>query len=125
MTVLETLQLYWAEITAWMALASVFLMVLTIAWILTIKRDPMSALAWCLLVIFLPLVGMLLFVLLGYQQVQQPLSRKVRHKKTYRRREASEFTADLSRPAEPEPPADGPQTMARLAQRFDAYPLTA
>ena len=49
MTVLETLQLYWAEITAWMALASVFLMVLTIAWILTIKRDPMSALAWCLL----------------------------------------------------------------------------
>ena len=34
---------------------------LTLVWVLNTKREPTSAIAWCLLVIFLPILGVFLF----------------------------------------------------------------
>jgi cardiolipin synthase len=116
----KTFELYWDEITAWAGLAAVIATVLTIAWVLTIKRDPMSALAWCLVVFFLPFLGTALFVLFGYQQVHRPVSRKMRHKRAYRETETPEAEWEPSAVAGLER-VNGADSMARLAQRFGAY----
>jgi cardiolipin synthase len=121
---LTTFELYWDEITAWAGLAAVTVTVLTIGWVLTIKREPTSALAWCLVVFFLPFLGTALFVLLGYQQVHRPVSRKMRHKKAYRQTETPETDWEPSTLAGLEQ-VNGAESMARLAQRFGAYPPCA
>ncbi len=121
----ETLQQYWQEITAWGAVLNFAISALTIAWVLAVKKDSTSAVAWCLLVLLLPLFGALLFLLLGYQHVNRPLTRKRRHRRRFRqsyptgRQETIPSAADGQ---EPDPSWNG---MARLAQRFDAFPLMA
>src|SRR5262252_4607545 len=80
----ETLQQYWQEITAWGAVLNFVISALTIGWILTVKKDSTSAVAWCLLVLLLPLLGALLFLLLGYQHVNRPLIRKRRQRRRFR-----------------------------------------
>src|SRR5437868_5917445 len=57
---------------------------ITIPWILMTKKESTSAVAWCLLVFFVPFLGSLLFVLFGYQHVHRPLKRKRRHKTHFR-----------------------------------------
>lgn len=122
MVMTELFEQHWDEISAWAALANLLLTALTVAWALTIKREQMSALAWCLVIVFLPFLGVLLFALLGWQQVQRPVSRKQKHKENYRSRvspapvTATAADADGSAAAEP--------SMARLALRFDASPVS-
>src|SRR5438093_8257908 len=48
-------------------LAGILLTAGTIAWVLMTKKDATSALAWCLLIFFLPLLGPLFFLVFGYQ----------------------------------------------------------
>ena len=55
-----------------------FLQPPTIGWVLMTKSDSTSAVAWCLLIFFLPLVGAAFFYLFGYQHVNRPLRRKRR-----------------------------------------------
>ena len=104
----------WATITGSLALLNIALVAGTVFWVLAVKREPMSALAWCLLVILLPILGSLLFVLLGYQSIHVPLRRKRRH--------AAEFRG---RPLAPDgPDADGGyEGLAALARRLGAAPL--
>jgi cardiolipin synthase A/B len=104
----------WPSITGSLALLDLALVAGTVFWILAIKREPTSAIAWCLLVIFLPLLGSLLFILLGYQSIHVPLRRKRRHASEYR-----------GRPPAPEgPDADGGyEGLAALARRLGAAPL--
>jgi cardiolipin synthase len=118
----EALHDYWQDITAFSAVFTIGLTVVTIGWVLTLKKDPMSALAWCLLVLLLPVVGPILFLFLGYQNVHRPLRRKQRHKKTFRRLHL----------AEPPTPDEGGEAgrgehswldLVRLAERFDGFPL--
>jgi cardiolipin synthase len=111
-TVLAALD--WPSITGSLALLNIALTAGTVFWVLAIKREPTSALAWCLLVIFVPVLGSLLFLLFGYQSIHAPLRRKRRH--------ASEFRG---RPPAPEgPDADGGyEGLARLARKLGAAPL--
>jgi cardiolipin synthase A/B len=104
----------WATITGSLALLNIALAVGTVVWVLAVKREPTSALAWCLLVIFVPVLGSLLFVLLGYQSIHVPLKRKRRHAERFR-----------GRPPAPEgPDADGGyEGLAGLARRLGAAPL--
>jgi len=103
------------SITGALALLNLALAAGTVFWVLTIKREPTSAIAWCLLVIFVPLLGSLLFVLLGYQSIHAPLRRKRRHASEYRGRP----------PAPDGPNADGGyEGLAALARRLGAAPLT-
>ena len=77
---MEWLHSLGVEITA---LVSMVLLVVTIPWILLTKRDSASAVAWCLLVFFVPIMGSIFFVLFGYQHIHRRLRKKRKHKKLF------------------------------------------
>ena len=110
----------WQEVTGWLALAYLALSAGTVFWILWLKRDSTAAVAWCLTVIFIPYIGILLFVFFGYQSVHRPIRRKRRHAAAYKVRvERSDGTV---RPVTVEPAA-GWQGVSELAQSLGADPL--
>jgi cardiolipin synthase len=99
------------------ALAGALCIVLTIPWILMTKKDSTSAVAWCLLVFFVPFVGSLCFIVFGYQHVHRPLRQKRVHLKRFR---AAQPGANI---AAPDTAVLDPvrQSIAVLAQRFGAF----
>jgi cardiolipin synthase len=105
-------------------LVSVVSMVVTIPWILMTKKESTSAVAWCLLVFFLPTLGALLFILFGYQHVARPLKRKRRHNKTFRRDQPEEPHSAVPGAKPTAEPDESWQGMGPLAQRFGAFPAT-
>jgi cardiolipin synthase len=108
------------EITA---LVSMVLLVVTIPWILLTKRDSTSAVAWCLLVFFVPIMGSLFFMLFGYQHIHRRLKKKRKHKKLF-----GLTHADLPSEASATRGADQPEVpwkgISALARRFGAFPVT-
>src|SRR6516225_9576398 len=92
---------FWADFLAWLpfliGLLDIVLTVVCIIWVLMIKQDSTSAVAWCLFIFFLPMAGAALFYLFGYQHVDRPLHRKRRHKLLYRS-PAPRTTADAAEP---------------------------
>jgi cardiolipin synthase len=115
---------YWQEITGWTAVLNVVVVTLTIGWVLTIKKDSMSATAWCLLVLLLPFLGPILFVLLGWQNVQRPVERKQKHKDRFRQRRSSERREAFPGTAAPAEDDTTWEGLGQLAQRFEAFPMT-
>src|SRR4051812_10241759 len=77
----------WQDLADWLpALLALFdfvLVAVMLAWVLTIKPDATSAVAWCLIIIFVPFLGAFLFVVFGYQHVDRPPRRKRLHKLRY------------------------------------------
>lgn len=124
----------WEDFLAWLppllALLDFVLAALTIMWVLMTKTNSTSAVAWCLLVIFIPFLGPVLFFLFGYQHINRPLQRKRRHKEAYQAppNPANYDTATLD--ITPAPTLIGGQehplsdALARLAYRFGAYSVT-
>ncbi len=112
----ETLSEYWHVITVAFAAFDFVLVVATIVWILWLKKESASAIAWCLLVILVPLFGALLFVLFGYQSVNRPLKRKRQHRVRFRAKSATPVDAAV--------PAQGSNRgyrgLAQLATRLGA-----
>src|SRR4051794_40131815 len=88
MTVWGTIANSWHWITGSIAAIDGLLLVLIIPWILSLKKEATSAVAWCLLVVFLPVFGALLFVMFGYQSIQRPLKLKLKHRRRYREQSA-------------------------------------
>ncbi|HXG09681.1 MAG TPA: cardiolipin synthase [Gemmataceae bacterium] len=78
---------------------------IAIPWVLMTKKESTSAVAWCLLVLLVPLFGVLLFWVFGHNHISRPLRRKRLHRV-------------LFRAAHPAGPASGP------GERADA-PLSA
>jgi cardiolipin synthase len=74
------------SIATWLAIVDAIVIVGAIPWILSLKREPVSALAWSLVVILLPVIGFLLFLLFGYTHVYRPLKRKRRHHRGFEQR---------------------------------------
>src|SRR5207247_6189738 len=97
-----------------------------IGWVLMTKSDSTSAVAWCLLIFFFPLVGAAFFYLFGYQHVNRPLRRKRRHKIQYRLK-AHPSSVDLEHPPTEEEAAQVDEAaplyreMRRVAARAGAY----
>ena len=119
----NTLTIYWREITTSFAVIDAILIVGVIPWILRIKKDSTSALAWCLLVILLPVFGAILFVMLGYQSLDKPLARKKKHRRAYR--DGGQNGYSSRRGPQSDSAADTTwEGMDHLASRLDAYPLT-
>src|ERR1700756_4548435 len=108
------------EITA---LVSMVLLVVTIPWILLTKRDSTSAVAWCLLVFFVPIMGSIFFVLFGYQHIHRRLKKKRKHKKLF-------GLTHAAFPSEAEATEQAGQRdalwkgMSALATRFGALPVS-
>jgi cardiolipin synthase len=105
-------------------LVSVASILVTIPWILVTKKDSTSAVAWCLLVIFVPVFGAIFFVLFGYQHVNRPLKRKRRHKKRFGATPGQTPAGARSSPAGVAEPGPSWEGMSHLAERFGAFPLT-
>lgn len=105
--------LQWPSVAGLLALVDLLAVSITIPFVLTIKREPTSAIAWCLLVFFLPVVGILLFIFFGYQFINRPLKRKKKHAEGYRSKQG---------PVVADPGADF-EGLAALAEKLGASPL--
>ncbi|MFL5329924.1 MAG: cardiolipin synthase [Gemmataceae bacterium] len=113
----ETLSQYWNWATAALAALDVVIVLCVIPWVLWIKKEPTSAVAWCLLVLFLPLFGAAFFVTFGYQTIYRPLRRKQKHRRRYRQK--SECGPPIEEGAADER-ALGYEGLARLANLLEA-----
>lgn len=134
LTLQELLEL-WDELLAWwpilVALADLILVVGVGAWVLMTKTDATSAVAWCLLLLFLPFVGAIVFWLFGYQHVSRPLKRKRQQKEKYRASgrgsrgnpESTVLGVQAGQHPDTVRQAAFPLNLAGLAQRLEAYPL--
>jgi cardiolipin synthase len=105
-------------------IAEVALVLVTIPWILMTKKDSTSAVAWCLLVILLPIFGAVFFVIFGYQHVNRPLKRKRRHKIRFGQTHVAALAPEMPAPAASPELDKSWEGMARLAGRFGAFPVT-
>ena len=125
----------WDDILAWipalLALAHFLLVAGTLAWVLMIKTNSVSAVAWCLFIIFLPFVGVFLFFVFGYQHVHRPLKRKRRHKQRYRTPPHPAGYEEAHHAELTVKPEHGrlaelslSESLAQLATRFGASPVT-
>ncbi|VTR96908.1 cardiolipin synthase [Tuwongella immobilis] len=114
----------WEALTAWIAVFDVLLTVFVINVILNIKRESTSAVAWCMLVILLPIVGSIFFYIFGYQAIHRPLQRKQKQSRNYRQQEpAGPGNADPT--AEHPHPGDPVwQDLVHYARSVDGFPAT-
>jgi cardiolipin synthase len=109
------------QITVLITMAS---LMVTIPWILMTKKESTSAVAWCLLVFFVPLGGCLLFLFFGYQHVARPLKRKRRHNQAFRQEQPEEPRSAVPGPGPTPEPDQSWEGMGRLARRLGAFPVT-
>src|SRR5262245_11678302 len=124
----------WDDLVAWtpafLVVFNFLLVTLTIGWVLMTKTDSTSAVAWCLLVFFLPFVGAVSFFLFGYQHVNRPLKRKRRHKKLFRapadpaNYDSGVYDDGEARPCGLFPKQATNESLSRLASRCGAYSVT-
>ncbi|HQR09039.1 MAG TPA: cardiolipin synthase [Gemmatales bacterium] len=75
---------FWTHIT-WLALLDIVAVVIAIPAVLIIKKGATSPVAWCLIILFLPLLGSLLFWIFGYTYLHRPLRRKRKHRSRFRK----------------------------------------
>jgi cardiolipin synthase len=117
---------FWQDIAGWLFLLEVVVTVGTLLAVLHLKREPMSAIAWSLTVIVLPILGPLLFLVFGYQTVNRPISKRRRRKQAYRSLSAE--VPAVAKPGGGGPKPDVPErwgVMATLAHHPDGFPVTA
>src|SRR6516162_5356308 len=98
MNIGEMVVRYGPVVSGILSLIHIALSAVTIGWILAIKRDPMSALAWCLTVLLLPYIGPFLFYVFGYQHVYRPLKQKRQHMRAFRRHRIRQKSAGQASP---------------------------
>lgn len=101
-----------------------------IIWVLMTKSDSNSAVAWCLLLFFVPFLGVIMYLLFGYQHVRRRLNRKRRHKAAYHDPPAPKTYTSFTQWAHDQKPPPGPPSepstmgLAALAAKFGASPVT-
>ena len=108
---------FWTNVAGSLVILNLSIAAGTLVWILHTKREAMSAIAWSLLVLFVPFLGAFLFFLLGSQTLTRPIAR--------RRMRSTEYKK-LTRSAG-WPPVDVPDrwdTLARLGHHGDGFPVT-
>ncbi len=121
---------------AWVVLVMVVVDFVLVAgfmiWVLFGKTDATSAVAWLLLIFFLPFIGVILYLLFGYQHVYRKLRRKKKHRVAYpepRRTVAySQFTqresAETAADALPRRDPSTMESLVELGKRFGASEVT-
>jgi cardiolipin synthase len=62
----------------------VVVVLLVVPYIVLKKKDPSSAVAWCLVVLLVPLIGAVLFWVFGFTHISRPLRVKKQRKDTFR-----------------------------------------
>jgi cardiolipin synthase len=118
MTAMQFIERFWQDIAAWAVLIDIIVTGLTLVWVLHLKRETMSAIAWSLTVILVPFLGAFLFFLFGYQWVARPLRRKQQRRRLFR--QICVWSSEASVPV----PRRW-QMLARLAEHAEGFPVTA
>ncbi len=107
---------YWPHFAALFSALNIAVIVVFLPWVLLSKKDATATVAWCLLVLFVPLLGALLFWGVGYNY----LLHRVRH----RRGERGGHRKQYPHPDGPPSHTDrGEHDLGELAERVNAYPL--
>jgi len=75
---------FWTHFT-WLALLNVVTVAIAIPVVMITKKGATSPVAWCLIILFLPLLGSLLFWIFGYTYLHRPLRRKRKHRSRFRK----------------------------------------
>jgi cardiolipin synthase len=106
-----------------LALLEVVVVILVIPWVLLTKKDAMSAVAWCLIVLFVPLLGALLFWTFGYNYVRR-LRSKRRHRASFLHRHPPQnpFAAREAGDGTGDEPTG--YDLVRLANQVRAFPVS-
>jgi cardiolipin synthase len=123
MSYLHFLARFWQDIAGWAFLAYLVLTIATLCWVLHQKREPMSAIAWCLAVLVLPFLGPILFALFGYQTVH--------HRRVARKQQRKSDYGKLAQPAHGQPELAAPElppqwaVLADLARYGYGFPVTS
>jgi cardiolipin synthase len=107
------------------AVLDALVIVLVIPWVLMTKREATTAIAWCLLVFFLPLFGGLFFWVFGYNTLYRPLRRKRRHRSRFQKGHPP--TTPAAERGGGDEPAGGDATwnqLGQLASRVRAFPVS-
>ncbi len=128
---LAFLESIWPTLVLLAVLAHAFLVAGFMIWVLMTKTEATSAVAWLLVLGFLPIFGIIAFLLFGNQHVNRPLRRKQKHRALYRDPPAPAVyrrTTAESVPGEVRVEPTGPKTLGEslsaLAKRFDASEVT-
>jgi cardiolipin synthase len=132
MSFFDQIEPYWEILTAGVTALGPILTIITIGWALATKKDSTSAVAWCLVIFFLPILGPFLFLLFGYQHVNRPLKRKREHKRDFQLRQTDTPVESTPAPVDAKSPfvaTDGAECsswddLAHLARRLGAFPTT-
>jgi cardiolipin synthase len=99
------------------------LILVVIPYVIMTKREPSSAVAWCLVVLLIPLLGALLFWMFGFTHINRALRLKKRRKAHF----SHKHQPDNPEAIRGEEETAGQTTWGRLdrvANRVGAFPLT-
>jgi cardiolipin synthase len=118
----DFLSRFWQDIAGWAVLLNLVLTALTLVWVLHLKREPMSAIAWSLAVIMLPFLGPVLFALFGYQTIHRRIVRRRRRRTAYTK--LVDAPAAVGRGEVPELRRRW-RPVALLAHHGDGFPVSA
>jgi cardiolipin synthase len=116
------LQQYLPYLATGLAVLELVIVVGTLPWILSVKKESTSAVAWCLVVLFLPIVGFILFVQFGYTSIHRPLKRKRSHRAGFEARHPGVAKTGKARGIDTID--HGWQGLGDLAERLGAYPMS-
>lgn len=112
----EFVVVLWPDNAGWFLLAEVVLTVCTLLAVLHFKREPMSAIAWSLLVLLVPFLGAFLFLVFGYQTVHRRLRRRQARSKAYKA-----FARTKAESVDVPPTVD---VLAKLGHHGDGFPVS-
>jgi cardiolipin synthase len=107
---------YWPHIAAVFSALNIVVIVVFLPWVLLSKKDATATVAWCLLVLFVPLLGALLFWGFGYNY----LLHRIRHQ---RGEQAAHRKQHLQSDGPPTQADRGEYDLGELAVRVNAYPM--
>jgi cardiolipin synthase len=117
-------QEHWQHFT-FLAALNVLLILLVIPVVLIKKRDPITAVAWCLVVLLVPMLGTFLFWAFGFNYLQRRMARKT-HQRESLGAEHPPARREAQRGAGPEETSPTPPLpLEDVAKALGAFPPSA
>lgn len=112
-----------ALIFSLVAIVHALAIVLGVPWVLITKKESPSALAWALTVIGLPILGIVLFALFGYNYVYRPIKKR-KHLRSILKKVQPSLPEHLQRGEERPRLPHTWNHLGKLATRLGAFPVS-
>lgn len=115
---------YGSLLVVFCVLLDIILVGIFVPWILQNKKDPTTAVAWCLAVILIPGIGTILFWLIGLNYIRRPVEARRVHQSNFQLRHPAGNPYARRGAAPPLPPTDSGLELAQLALNLNAFPVS-